>query len=251
MFSDYPRHVQKLIGVCKKTTDGYSRKIPVLKGVHQGNILSPTLFDIFINDITTAMTGNHSQSINTNTVQIPCLLYADDILILSQTKTGLQNKLNRLYDYCSVWGLQINRDKTKVIIFTHTDPKLKLFFKCGDDKIETTDSYKYLGIIFHKSESFTNAQDHLAKQANRAAQVLRRTCRNENIRVDAITQLLDSLVLPILTYGSEVWDPYTKQLEGGPIEQLFKSSTGYKQPHGNAYIKFCRQILGVHNKAMR
>ena len=176
--------------VCVKTTDGYSRKIPVLKGVHQGNVLSPTLFNIFINDITTAMTGNHSQSINNNTVQIPCLLYADDIVILSQTKTGLQNKLDRLCDYCSAWGLQINRGKTKVIIFTRTDPKLKLFFKCGDDIIETTDSYKYLGIIFRKSGSFTNAQDHLAKQVNRAAQVLRRTYRNKNIRVDAITQLL-------------------------------------------------------------
>ena len=166
---------------------------------------------------------------------------------MSQTKTGLQNKLDRLYDYCSVWGLQINRDN---YLHSHR-PQTKLFFKCGDDIIETTDSYKYLGIMFHKSRSFTNAQDHLAKQANRAAQVLRRTYRNENIRVDAITQLLDSLVLPILTYGSEVWYPYTEQLEGDPIEQLFKSSTGYKQPHENAHIKFCRQILGVHNKAMR
>ena len=160
------RDMYRNSSVCVKTTDGYSRKIPVLKGVHQGNVLSPTLFNIFINDITNAMTGNHSPSINTNTVQIPCLLYADDIVILSQTKTGLQNKLDRLYDYCSAWGLQINRDKTKVIIFTRTDPKQKLFFKCGDDILETTDSYKYLGIIFHKSGSFTNAQDHLAKQAN-------------------------------------------------------------------------------------
>ena len=141
--------------VCVKTTDGHSRKIPVLKGVHQGNVLNPTLFNIFINDITTAITGNHSPSTNTNTVQIPCFLYADDIVILSQTKTGLQNKLDLLYDYCSAWGLQINKDKTKVIVFTCTDPKLKLFFKCGDDIIETTDSYKYLGIIFNKSGSFT------------------------------------------------------------------------------------------------
>ena len=38
--------------------------------------------------------------------------------------------------------MMINRDKTKVIIFKRTDPKLKLFFKCGDDILETTDSYK-------------------------------------------------------------------------------------------------------------
>ena len=39
--------------------------------------------------------------------------------------------------------------------------------------------------------------------------------------MDAITQLFDSLVLPILTYGSEVWYPYTKQLTGDPIEGVF------------------------------
>ena len=89
--------------------------------------------------------------------------------------------------------------------------------------IETTDSYKYPGTIFHKSGS----QDHLAIQANRAAQVPRRTYRNANIRVDAITQLFDNLVLPILTYCSEVRFPYTEQLKGDPIKQLFKSSTGY------------------------
>ena len=115
--------------VCIKTTDGFSRKIPVPKGVHQGNVLSPTLFDIFIS-ITTAITGNHSLSINNNTVQIPCLLYADDIVILSQTKTCLQNKLDLLHDYCSSCGLQINRDKT-FIIFTRTDPTLNYFSSVG------------------------------------------------------------------------------------------------------------------------
>ena len=57
--------------------------------------------------------------------------------------------------------------------------------------------------------------------------------------------------MAILTHGSEEWYPYTEKLEGDPLEQLFKSSTGYKQPHEKAHIKFSRQILGVHNKAMR
>ena len=81
--------------------------------------------------------------------------------------------------------------------------------------------------------------------------MLRRTYRNENIRVDVTTQLFDNFVLPILTYLSEVWYPYTEQSKGGPIGQPFKSSTGYHQSHENVHIEFCRQILGIHNKAMR
>ena len=83
--------------------------------------------------------------------------------------------------------------------------------------IETTDSYRYLGIIFHKKR----------EQNRRTWQYM---CLGEHIvtkildRVDAIKQLLDNLVLHIRTYGSEVWYPYTEQLEGDPIDQLLKAS---------------------------
>ena len=42
-----------------------------------------------------------------------------------------------------------------------------------------------------------------------------------------------------------------RQLTGDPIDTLFKNSSGSKQPHENAHIKFYRQTLGVHGEAMR
>ena len=117
--------------------------------------------------------------------------------------------------------------------------------------IETTDCYTYLGIIFYKSGDFGIALDHLEKQASKAVRAHRRTFSNESVIVNAITQLFDSLVLPILTFGSDVWYPYTEHLTGDPTDTLFKNSTEGKQPHQNAHIKFCRQTLGVHNRAMR
>ena len=65
-----------------KTTNGFSMEMLVLKGVHQGNTLSPPLFNIFISNITSTMTDNHSPNVNNDTVQIQRLLYADDIVIL-------------------------------------------------------------------------------------------------------------------------------------------------------------------------
>jgi hypothetical protein len=44
---------------------------------------------------------------------IGCLLFADDLLILSETKKGLQHSLNNLSNYCDNWQLAINVNKTK------------------------------------------------------------------------------------------------------------------------------------------
>ena len=35
-------------------------------------------------------------------------MYADDVVILSSSKTGLQEKLGKLEKFCSDWCLQIN-----------------------------------------------------------------------------------------------------------------------------------------------
>ena len=45
------------------------------------------------------------------------LMYADDAVIFSKSKTGLQNMLDKLNVYCKRWNLKVNVDETKVMIF--------------------------------------------------------------------------------------------------------------------------------------
>ena len=49
--------------------------------------------------------------------KLGCLMFADDLVILSESSKGLQRAIDRLQNYCSKWGLTINIDKTKVLIF--------------------------------------------------------------------------------------------------------------------------------------
>jgi len=44
-------------------------------------------------------------------------LYADDIVILSESETGLQNGLDLLECYCDRWKLKVNISKTKAMLF--------------------------------------------------------------------------------------------------------------------------------------
>lgn len=241
--------------ICTRAPGGYSPEIPVRRGVHQGNCLSPTLFNVFINDLPQYLQDNDSPALDEHkNIHISRLLYADDLVILSTSKTGLQNKLNKLNQFCTDWGLKINREKTKIVIFTHTEPKASIFFVCGDNIIETVDHYKYLGIIFQKNGKFTLAQEHLAKQANKAAHALRKAFRGQEMNVKIMLQLYDKLVAPISIYGAEIWFPSNVKIpdesQTSPLFDFFDSCLSQKFPHEKIHTRFCKRLLGLHCKAM-
>ncbi len=89
------------------------------KGVRQGDGLSPLLFNVFINDIDQIFDTSLSYPVSLDTTKLNCLVYADDLLLLSDTKEGLQSCLDSLELYCDSWKLKINTDKTKIMILVN------------------------------------------------------------------------------------------------------------------------------------
>jgi hypothetical protein len=60
---------------------------------------------------------------------INCLLYADNVILLSQTAEGLQSKLDKLLQsFCMDWCLDVNTAKTKVLVFNKAGCLLKILF---------------------------------------------------------------------------------------------------------------------------
>ena len=84
-------------------------------GVLQGGILSPKLFNEFLSDLPDSL--NKHDGLKIGDTKFTHLLYADDIVLISQSHTGLQNLLNSLSHYCSIWRLIVNTSKTKVLIY--------------------------------------------------------------------------------------------------------------------------------------
>lgn len=80
-------------------------------------------------------------------------MYADDLILLSETKEGLQKSLNALAKFCKDWGLDVNISKTKVMIFNKSGKNLNHNhnFTFNDCDLEVVNRYRYLGIIFQPS----------------------------------------------------------------------------------------------------
>ena len=63
-------------------------------GVKQGEVLSPLLFNLYINDLPEYVKDCESLTLNGSVID--CLLYADDLVLISTAKTGLQRQIDKL-----------------------------------------------------------------------------------------------------------------------------------------------------------
>ena len=116
----------------------------VEQGVEQGCILSPILFIIFLADLQANIEIKENEPININQGEnLGCLIWADDILLLSKSYTGLNNMLKSLKTYADNNGLSLNVDKTKVMIFNKNVRHIRKPFMFGNNKIPTARQYKY------------------------------------------------------------------------------------------------------------
>ena len=59
--------------------------------------------------------------------------------------------------YCKEWKLEINNDKTKVMVFTK-ERNINYTFTINGVQLEVVSEYKYLGILFSRSGSFSAAK---------------------------------------------------------------------------------------------
>ena len=82
---------------------------------------------------------------------ISLLLYADDIVLISDSPEGMQRHLDALHTFASDSGLSVNLGKTKVMVFNTTPQWVRRSistFAYGQETVEYTDAYTYLGVVF-------------------------------------------------------------------------------------------------------
>ena len=117
-------------------------------GVKQGCILSPLLFNLFLDDIVKSLETENIGIHLSETLFI--LLYADDIILLAESEEDLQTLLYKLESYCILNEMKININKTKFMIFETTECAFteEINIRLQNQILERVFSFKYLGIFF-------------------------------------------------------------------------------------------------------
>ena len=123
------------------------------RGVRQGDPLSPVLFNLVMNRTLKKLPA--STGVMVGEQRVNHLAYADDVVLLAETKTGLQHMLHVYQKGLARCGFVINVKKSATLDM-ETVPKdrqlvvnISSNFRCGPDSLPSMSAaefYKYLGV---------------------------------------------------------------------------------------------------------
>ena len=128
-------------------------------------------------------------------------MYADDLIIVSQSERGLQTCLNKLETYNEHWCLDININKTKWLVFNKSGKSLPFAFHINGNSIENVKTYKYLGTVFFSaSGTFSQAKTDLYNRGLKAFFKLKGIFGELSPNVYTSLHIFDHTIKPFLLY---------------------------------------------------
>ena len=196
-------NVQCCVRINSVTTQYFN----VSSGLKQGCLISPILFNLFINDLILELKESGC-GIDIGAEELICVLcYADDLVFIADNAEELQTMLNVLKKWCERWAMDINTKKTQVVHFRPTSlPKTDTVFTFGDVPLAIAEKYKYLGLILTEHLDYDKTAALVAKSAGRAlGLMIAKAKAYGGLPYDCYTKLFNSLVQPIIDYGAAVW----------------------------------------------
>jgi hypothetical protein len=172
-------------------------------GVRQGCILSPDLFNLFLDHVLAEALEEYQGGATMNGQRVSNLRFADDIDLMGETVEETQELLNAIHRSSQKHGLEISKEKTNVLLVAKDARTVVI--KIDNDTLKQVSHFKYLGTeVTEQNSSSLDIKCRLA-QALAGLSNLRTVWQNNRVTLTTKLRLLDCLVLPIALYGCEAW----------------------------------------------
>ncbi|KAI5631309.1 reverse transcriptase (RNA-dependent DNA polymerase) domain-containing protein [Phthorimaea operculella] len=188
-----------------KFNDTFVQRSLIEKGVRQGYILSPIIFNLYSETVFEKAFEELDLGIRVNGNVINNIRYADDTVLLAENLDDLQNMLDKLNNSLNEYGLKINTSKTKFMIVSKNTVPTAVPLQLGNSFIEKVKKYKYLGCWLNEIWEPEQEIKIRIEIARCTFQRMKKLFTNRKINLKLRWRMVKCYILPILMYGSESW----------------------------------------------
>lgn len=178
--------------------------ISIERGVRQGCILSPMLFNVYSENIFKQALDEYDEGILINGERINNIRYADDAIIFADSLEGLQTLMTRITETSQHYGLDLNTRKTKYMVISKR-PILNTQLTINQQLIERVESYTYLGTNLNSQWDHSLEIKQRIAKARTAFIRMSSVFRNHDLPLKTKIFVLQCYTFPVLLYGAEAW----------------------------------------------
>ena len=180
-------------------------------GVRKRCLLSPTLFNIFLERIMSDALEEHDGKVSVGRRNIINLRIADDIDALAEKEQELKALIESLDKTHTRYKMEICAEKTKLMTNSANDIQREI--KIKRQKLDTVTSFRYLKAVVSEYGSKLEILSSIS-QASAALTKLKPIWRENIISLGSKMKLVRSLFISIFLYACESWT-LTAELEKG------------------------------------
>uniref|UniRef100_A0A803TRD7 Reverse transcriptase domain-containing protein n=1 Tax=Anolis carolinensis TaxID=28377 RepID=A0A803TRD7_ANOCA len=188
--------------VAKVRTDhGTTDWFKIEKGVRQGCILSPSLFNLYAEHIMRRAGLDESKAgVKIAGRNINNLRHADDTTLMAKSEEELRSLITKMKEESAKTGLQLNIKKTKMMPTRLIDN-----WQIVGENMEAVTDFIFLGTkITADADCSQEIRRHLLL-GRRAMANLDKIVKSRDITLATKVHIVKAMVFPIVTYGCESW----------------------------------------------
>ena len=199
-----------------KWNGSLSDSFKVSNGVRQGAVSSPVLFSLYIDDLFSLLRSS-GLGCRLNNQFYGCLGYADDLLLLSASRTGLQVMINKCAEFMKVKSLKFStnvnpaKSKTKCVIFSkRAKDRINVApVKLNGDDLPWVPEIKHLGNLLESNNSMK--RDITVKRGKFIGKINALSQEFFFASPEVFMKILN--IYTVSFYGSGLWDMFSDECD--------------------------------------